>query len=77
MKYLSAYLLVATFPRRARKMLGLLPNLSQLGVLVLASYVAWILFKPYVVKSTIDNIPGPRSPSWLTGSDYSFDMHYL
>ncbi|KAH9851068.1 cytochrome P450 [Lenzites betulinus] len=46
--------------------------LPQAAFVALGLYVAWRLVRPLVVKSTIKNIAGPPSSSFLTGSVTQF-----
>ena len=49
---------------------------SLLVALVAASiaWVAWRLTRNLIIQSPLDNIPGPRSSSYLRGS---YTLHYL
>lgn len=51
--------------------MGLFENLTlpQAVLAVVGLYIAWtLLARPAVAKSQLDNIPGPASPSFLTGA---------
>ncbi|KAI0823100.1 cytochrome P450 [Trametes gibbosa] len=43
-------------------------NFPQAVLAIAGLYVLWTLVRPFVVRSTIKNIPGPPSPSFLTGN---------
>ncbi|KAH9852205.1 cytochrome P450 [Lenzites betulinus] len=47
-------------------------TLSQATLVAVGLYVAWRLVRPLVIKSTIKNIAGPPSPSFLTGNVNQF-----
>ncbi|KAL4242915.1 cytochrome P450 family protein [Abortiporus biennis] len=40
-------------------------------------WVLWKLFRNYVLRSPLDNIPGPKSSSWLTGNIKEFEDRKL
>ncbi|KAM5537055.1 hypothetical protein V8D89_009201 [Ganoderma adspersum] len=40
----------------------------QAVVAAVVGYVSWFFLQPYVVKSSLDNIPGPPRQSWFTGN---------
>ena len=40
----------------------------QAVVAAVVGYVSWYFLQPYVVKSSLDNIPGPPRRSWFTGA---------
>ncbi len=41
--------------------------LGQVFVLGGAAWLLWKLLRPYVMRSTLDNLPGPPSQSFLYG----------
>lgn len=42
-------------------------TLPQAVLAVTGLYLAWTLVRPFVVKTALDNLPGPPSTSFLTG----------
>ena len=45
-------------------------NLPQLALVSAALYVAWVILRPFIVKSPVHNIPGPPARSWIGGKPY-------
>ncbi|KAI0746721.1 cytochrome P450 [Daedaleopsis nitida] len=46
--------------------MALTDSLPQYVLLAVVAYVSWSLLKNYVVKTSLDNIPGPPSPSFFS-----------
>ncbi|KAI0828713.1 cytochrome P450 [Trametes gibbosa] len=46
----------------------MLATLLQSALICAVTYSLWRYFRQAVVKSPLDNIPGPPSPSWMTGN---------
>ncbi|KAI0657157.1 cytochrome P450 [Cubamyces menziesii] len=44
-----------------------MPLLQILGYAVLL-YIGWRVLRPYLSKSPLDNLPGPKSESWISGN---------
>lgn len=42
-------------------------SLTESALVATVSYALWFLLRPYVVKSCLQNIPGPKSTSWWKG----------
>ena len=42
-------------------------SVLQAVLLPVVSYVLWSIFRPFVVKSSLSNIPGPPAESWWKG----------
>ena len=41
--------------------------LSEFVFLAAALYFSWSFLRPFIVKSPLDNLPGPPSPSFIGG----------
>ena len=41
---------------------------SQAAVISLVSYAVWRLLRPFVLKSPLDNVRGPKPASWWKGT---------
>jgi len=39
------------------------------------SWFLWKIFKQFIAKSALDNIPGPPSKSWWKGVDNETKLH--
>ena len=50
-------------------------SILQVTVAALVGYVSWYFLKPYVVRSSLDSIPGPPRQSWFTGTSLSSSCH--
>ena len=48
--------------------------LLQSAVICAVTWTLWKYFKDMFVKNHLDNIPGPRSPSWLTGAHHRLEV---
>ncbi|EJF63643.1 cytochrome P450 [Dichomitus squalens LYAD-421 SS1] len=48
--------------------MALLTSAPQAALAAAVLYVSWLILKPFVVKSPLDNIPGPPRNSWLSGN---------
>lgn len=44
------------------------PLFVEIAFVVTLSWLAWVLLRPYVVRTSLDNIPGPPPHSFVTGS---------
>ena len=42
-------------------------SVPQTVLVSLAVYLSWRLLRPFVVKTSLDNLPGPPSPSFVEG----------
>jgi len=43
-------------------------SLTQISLVTVGAWALWRFLRVFVVKSHIDNIPGPKSASFLTGN---------
>jgi len=40
-----------------------------------ASWVLWKIFKQFIIRSPLDNIPGPSSQNWWKGMNKQAEIH--
>ncbi|PIL23096.1 cytochrome P450 [Ganoderma sinense ZZ0214-1] len=45
-----------------------LAAMAEPSLVCVATYFLWVVLRPYFVKTALDNLPGPRSPSILFGN---------
>ncbi|RPD79153.1 cytochrome P450 [Lentinus tigrinus ALCF2SS1-7] len=43
-------------------------SLPQAALAGIALYVSWIVLRPFLTRSSLDNLPGPPPESWLNGN---------
>ena len=53
-----------------------MPLLQILGYAVLL-YIGWRVLRPYLSKSPLDNLPGPKSESWISGMWFTPMARYI
>ena len=56
--------------------MALSPPFTIIFTLAIA-WVVWRLIRNFVMRSPLDNIPGPRSESWLKGVHHLFNPSYI
>ena len=56
--------------------MALSPPFTILFTLAIA-WIVWRLIRNFVMRSPLDNIPGPRSESWLKGVHHLFNPSYI
>ncbi|KAL4246377.1 cytochrome P450 family protein [Abortiporus biennis] len=54
-------------------MMAVVFRIIQAAFLSVTSWVLWKLFRNYVLRKPLDNIPGPKPSSWLTGNISEFE----
>ncbi|KAI0717432.1 cytochrome P450 [Cerioporus squamosus] len=52
--------------------MALLESLPQAALAGIALYVSWIILRPFLTRSSLDNLPGPPSESWYFGNLQQF-----
>ena len=60
-----------TFPSALVMLLAFAKGIALYGV----SWILWRIFERFIVKSPLDNVPGPSSKNWWKGVNKQTELH--